>query len=284
MLFERITIIGVGLIGASFALAMKKYKLCKYIIGNGRNPENLKRAKEKGIIDSYEIEPETACINSDLILFSTPVGCFINIAKKIKPSLKTGAIVTDVGSVKGKLVKEMENLMPKGVTFVGAHPIAGSDKSGIESASAQLFSGAKCIITPSENTDKNALQQVIRIWETFGSEIRLIEPEEHDRIYALVSHLPHVIAYAIMNTIADVNSSYLKFSGQGFIDTTRIASSSPELWRDICILNKDNLLKSLDTFKKNLDKIIQHIRASDAISLEKDFAKARALRQGIGQD
>lgn len=284
MFFERITVIGVGLIGASFAMSMKKNKLCNVIVGTGRNPENLEKAKIKGIIENYYLEPEKACQGSDLILFSTPVGIFLDIAKRIKNSLKKGAIVTDVGSVKGNLVREMESLMPDGVSFVGAHPIAGSDKTGIDNASAELFLGAKCIITPNKNTDKNALQKIIEIWKTFGSDIRLIDPDEHDKIYSVVSHLPHIIAYEIVNTVADIDVSYLNFSGQGFLDTTRIASSSPELWRDICILNKENLLNSIEIFKKNLEKISQYLRASDSNSIEKDFAKARALRQSIGQN
>jgi prephenate dehydrogenase len=284
MHFEKVTIIGVGLIGASFALALRKYKLCNQIAGYGRNPENLQKAKEKAIIDSFELDPAKACDGSDLVLFATPVGSFIDIAERIHSSLNRGAIVTDVGSVKGKLVSDLEALMSEGVCFVGGHPIAGSDRSGIDTAEADIFNGAKCIITPTDKTDKNALGKVIQIWKTFGSIVKLINPDEHDRIYASVSHLPHLLAYAIVNTVADIDSSYLKFSGQGFMDTTRIASSSPELWRDICILNKENLLESIDIFKKNLDMLSQYLRASDSESLEGEFKKARTLREGIGQN
>ena len=174
--------------------------------------------------------------------------------------------------------------MPEGVYFVGGHPIAGSNHSGIDTATADIFKGAKCIITPTENTDQTAIEIVIAIWKAFGSIVKLINPDEHDRIYASVSHLPHLIAYIIMNTVADIDNSYLKFSGQGFMDTTRIASSSPELWRDICILNKDNLLESIEIFKNNLDRVSQYLRALDSESLERDFKKARTLREGIGQN
>jgi len=282
--FNKITIIGVGLIGSSFALAMKKYKLCKHITGYGRSSENLKKAKDKAIIDSFELDPAKACVSSDLILFATPVGSFIDIVKRIGSSLHRGSIVTDVGSVKGKLVRDMEALMPEGVYFIGGHPVAGSDRSGIDTAEADIFNGAKCIITPTDSTDKIALEKVIALWKTFGSIVKLVNPDEHDRIYASVSHMPHLLAYLIVNTIADIDSSYLKFSGQGFIDTTRIASSSPELWRDICILNKDNLLESIEIFKKNLDRVSQYLRANDSESLERDFKKAWALREGIGQN
>jgi len=282
-MFNKITILGVGLIGASFALAMKKYKLCDNLTGCGRNLKNLEKAKDKEIIDSFELDPVKACNDSDLILFSTPVGSFIDIGKRIRSSLKRGAIVTDVGSVKGRLVFDMEALMPEGVYFIGGHPIAGSDRSGIDTATADIFNGAKYIVTPTERTDRNVLEKIIQIWKTFGSIVELINPYEHDRIFATVSHLPHLITYAIMNTVADIDSSYLRLCGQGFIDTTRIASSSPELWRDICILNRENLLDYIHIFQKNLDRLSQYLRASDSESLENEFKKARTLREGIGQ-
>ena len=281
--FDRVTILGVGLIGASFALAMKKYTFCNHLTGHGRRVENLERAKEMGIIDSFELNPVKACADSDLVLFATPVGTFIDIAKKIRPVLKKGALITDVGSVKGRLVYDMEALMPAGASFIGCHPIAGSNRSGIETAAAGIFTGAQCIITPTEKTSRDTLDKLIHIWKTFGCAVELVNPDEHDRIYAMVSHLPHLIAYAIVNAVADADVSYLKFSGQGFLDTTRIASSSPELWRDICILNKDNLLKSLDIFKSNLERLSQYLRVSDFESLKREFEKARTLREGIGQ-
>lgn len=282
--FNKVTVLGVGLIGASFALAMKKYKLCNHLTGHGRGLKNLQRAKEIGIIDSLELDPAMACNGSDLILFATPVGSFNEIAKKICASLKKGALVTDVGSVKGRLVYDMEAIMPEGVYFIGGHPIAGSSRSGIDTATADIFKGAKCILTPTEKTFGDALEKLVRIWKTFGCTVELITPNEHDRIYAMVSHLPHLIAYAIVNAVADVDGSYLKFAGQGFMGTTRIASSSPELWRDICILNKDNLLKSIEVFKDNLDRLSQYLRASDLKSLEREFERARTLREGIGQN
>jgi prephenate dehydrogenase len=174
--------------------------------------------------------------------------------------------------------------MPDGVFFVGGHPIAGSDRSGIDTAAANIFYGAKCIISPTENTDKAALDSITSLWRTFGSVVKLINPDEHDRIYAAVSHLPHLIAYEMINTVAAIDSSYLAFSGQGFKDFTRIASSHPELWRDICILNRENLLEYVEIFKKNLDKVSQYLRAYDFESLERDFKKARTLREGIGQN
>jgi len=282
--FDKVTILGVGLIGASFALGMKKYKFCNHLIGHGRKIENLQRAKDIGIIDSFEPDPAKACSGSDLVLFATPVGSFTEITEKIRLSFKKGTLVTDVGSVKGRLVYDMEALMPEGTYFVGGHPIAGSSRSGIDTATAEIFRGAKCILTPTEKTNVNAVERLTHIWKTFGCMVELIDPDEHDRIYAMVSHLPHLLAYAIVNTVADVDSSYLKFAGQGFMGTTRIALSSPELWRDICILNQDNLLKFIEIFKKNLGRLSQYLRASDLKSLEGEFERARTLREGIGQN
>ncbi len=284
LFFDKVTILGVGLIGASFALALKNRGLCSEVVGFGRREENLNKAKGKKIIDVVELDAAKACKGSDLVLFATPVGIFIDLAKKITGSLKKNVIVTDVGSVKGKLVRDMEALMPDGVFFVGGHPIAGSDRSGIDTAAANIFNGAKCIISPTENTDKTALDSITSLWRTFGSVVKLINPDEHDRIYAAVSHLPHLIAYEMINTVAAIDSSYLAFSGQGFKDFTRIASSHPELWRDICILNRENLLEYVEIFKKNLDRVSQYLRAYDFESLERDFKKARTLREGIGQN
>ncbi|MEW6585750.1 MAG: prephenate dehydrogenase/arogenate dehydrogenase family protein [Nitrospirota bacterium] len=284
MHFNKVTILGVGLIGASFSLAMKKQGLCDEIIGHGRNPENLKRARERGIIDSFDLDPVQACANADLVVLATPVGSFLDILRKIKSSLKENAIVTDVGSVKGRLVHDMESLMPEQVFFVGGHPIAGSDRSGIDSAAASLFQGAKCIITPGRNTNKKALETVVELWKSFGSVILLLDPDEHDRIYAAVSHMPHLLAYMIVNAVADIDNSYFRFAGPGFLDTTRIASSHPDLWRDICVLNRDNVIESIEIFRRNLDRAVQYLRAADSESLEKEFRKARTLREGIGQN
>lgn len=282
--FNKATIIGVGLIGASFALALKQHRLCDEVVGCGRREDNLRRAEEKKIIDSYELDPVKACGDAGLVLFATPVGSFIDIAKKIRDSLRKDAIVTDVGSVKEKLVQDMEALMPEGVFFIGGHPIAGSDRSGIDTATAEIFKKADCIITPTKNTNKDALGKVAAIWEAFGSIVKFISAAEHDRIYAAVSHLPHLIAYEIVNTVSEIDGSYLGFCGKGFKDATRIASSPPDVWRDICLLNRDNLLEYVEMFKKNLDRVSQYLRAYDSESLEKDFRKAQTLREGIGQN
>jgi prephenate dehydrogenase len=281
-MFKKITILGVGLLGASFALALKTNGLCNSIAGYGRNRENLQKAKERDIIDSFEQDPASACRDADLIMLSTPVGSFLELTKAISPALKKGAVLTDVGSVKGKLVREIEKIIPGHVSYIGGHPIAGSDRSGIDSASAGLFRNAKCIITPTENSNADALEKIQGLWKALGSDILTLNPEEHDRIYASVSHLPHLIAYAMVNTVADMDRSYLDFSGKGFMDATRIASSSEELWNDICLLNRDNLVEVIAVFQKNLDMLNQYLKAGNSDSLKNAFRKARTLRETIG--
>lgn len=281
-MFNRITILGIGLLGASFALALKKNRLCSAITGYGRNRENLLEAKERNIIDSFETDPAAACREADLIMLSTPVGSFIELTKAISPALKKGAVLTDVGSVKGALAREIEKIIPKDVHYIGGHPIAGSDRSGIASANPELFRDAKCIITPTENSDPAALKKIQDIWKALGSDVLTLSPEEHDRVYAAVSHLPHLIAYALVNTVADMDKSYLDFSGKGFMDATRIASSSEELWNDICLLNRDNLVEALAVFKKNLDMLDQYLKTGNSDLLKAEFRKARVLRENIG--
>jgi prephenate dehydrogenase len=279
--FNKVSIIGVGLLGASFALALRENRLCKTIYGYGRGEDNLKRAKKQGIIDNYTLNAADACENSDLILLATPVGVFKNIIETVRTSFKKGAIVTDVGSVKGGLVYEIDALMPDGVYYIGSHPIAGSDKSGIDDARADLFNNAKCIITPTANSNSTVNKIIISLWESLGAKAEIMEPHKHDEIYAAVSHLPHIVAYAIVNTLGDVNSDYIEYAGQGFKDTTRIALSSPEIWRDISIFNKDNLITLMDIFRRNLDKMEKLLEMSDDRGIEEEFSKAQELRKRL---
>lgn len=283
MYFPRVTILGVGLIGASVALAAKAHRLSGTVIGYGRTKENLERARERGIIDAFEQDAAKACADADLIVFATPVGVFRDLARQISGSLKNHVIVTDVGSVKGPLVHDMEQLLAPAGLFVGGHPIAGSDRSGIDTASASLFRQNRCIITPTRHTEQRALDSVIRMWQTFGANITLMDPEEHDRIYAAVSHLPHLLAYALMNTIADIDENYLAYAGQGFKDVTRIAASHPILWRDICRQNRENIIACIERYRNRLDRVVHCLR-DDEDSLLREFQTAQALRERIGQD
>jgi prephenate dehydrogenase len=279
--FKNITIIGVGLIGSSLALALKKNKYKYKITGVGRRKENLLKAKKLGIIDSYSTVYSKGVKDADLIVLASPVGQFEQIVKKIKHHIKKGAIVTDVGSVKATVIKKIKPLMPEGVSFVGAHPIAGKESSGISAASAELFNDARCIITPDSSTDKKALKKIISLWNSIGVQTILMSPEKHDMIFAAVSHLPHVVAYALVNSIQKVDKNILHHGGRGLKDMTRIALSSTELWRDICSFNRDEILKTLREFSSSIARIITLFENSDWIGLEKEFTKAKKARHLI---
>ncbi len=280
--FNRVTIIGVGLIGGSIAKVLREKNLVGEIYGIGRTEENLQKAKSLGLIDQYFLRATEDLRESDLIIISSPVGTFLQIAKEIGPYLKERAIVTDVGSVKGDLVGKIEEVLPEKINFVGGHPIAGKESSGIESSSGDLFKGAKCILTPTQRTDKWSLDIVKSLWEEAGSNVILMDPHLHDRVFAAVSHLPHVIAYALVNTVARMDfegADSLSLSGKSFKDLTRIALSPPELWRDICLYNRDNLLNAINSFENILKIIKEYIEKGDGAGLFKEFVEAKKVKE-----
>lgn len=280
--FNIVTIIGVGLIGGSLAGVLRKKGLAGEIYGIGRNEENLQKAKRLGLIDHYLLRVSDDMRESDLIVLSSPVGTFLQIVKEIGPHLKKGAIVTDVGSVKGDLVKKIEEVLPDGVSFVGGHPIAGKESSGVEAASEDLFRRAKCILTPTGRTDREALEIVKSLWEEAGSDVILMDPWLHDKVFAAVSHLPHVIAYALVNTVARMDfreAEPLSLSGRSFKDLTRIASSPPELWRDICIYNRTNIIDAINGFETILKTIKGHLEKEEGEGLLREFEEARRVKE-----
>ncbi len=281
-MFQKIAILGVGLIGASCGLAARKKGLCLEIAGYGRSAENLEQAKQKGAIDYFSDDPAVVCRDADLVLLATPVGSFRTLVSQISGSLKKGSIVTDAGSVKGDLVHTLEAMMPEGVRYIGAHPIAGSELSGAAAAYDSLFSGARCIVTPTKKSDPEALNSIKDFWLKLGAVVVEMDPESHDRAYAAVSHLPHLVAYTMVNTVADIDRSFLPMAGQGFRDMTRIAGSSPELWRDICLMNRENLVSMISVFRKNLDQLSGYLAAEDAGGLERELRRARDLRESLG--
>lgn len=297
--FNRVTIIGVGLIGGSLASVLRGKSLAGEIYGIGRSEENLQKAKRLGLIDHYFCEPSGILTgpplvkgdgrgiysdgvrDSDLVILSSPVGTFRKIVKEIGTSLKKGAIVTDVGSVKGDMVREIEETLPEGVSFVGGHPIAGKETSGVEAASGELFKGSKCILTPTDRTDKNTLEIVKSMWEEAGSDVILMDPSLHDKVFSAVSHLPHVIAYALVNTVARKDFGEidpLSLSVRSFRDLTRIASSSPEMWRDICLYNRVNLLDSINSFEKVLKILKGYLEKGEGKGLLREFEEARRIK------
>jgi prephenate dehydrogenase len=282
--FNKVTIIGVGLIGGSLAKVMKAQKLAGEIHGAGRSRETLERAIKLGVIDHMGQSSAHAVEHADLVVLATPVGTFEPIVREIGPHLKKGAILTDVGSVKSSLVRSLQGLLPAGVRFVPGHPIAGREKHGVEAATETLFQGAKCILTPTEKTDPIALDAMTALWTAAGMNVIMMDPERHDHIFAAVSHLPHAAAYAMVSTIAEFSSgsdNYISFSGAGFRDFTRIAASSPEMWRDICLLNGKNIVEMIEQYQFSLNKIKKAIKHNDGRRLEMLFRAASDLRKGL---
>ncbi|MCS7214738.1 MAG: prephenate dehydrogenase [Thermodesulfovibrio sp.] len=278
--FKVVSIIGVGLIGGSLALALKQRNLTNKIIGYGRNEERLKEALKLGIIDSYTTEIREAS-QAELIVLATPTSVFERIINEMLQFLKNGTIIIDVGSVKESIVNTFERILPKGILFVGTHPIAGSDKTGFENAKGDLFKNARVIITPTENTDKTALEKVSKLWQQIGAQVEFMTAEFHDKIYALVSHLPHLISFCMVNTVADINKNFIKYAGTGFKDSTRIAKSSAEVWRDIFIMNDKNIFQCLEVFTENLERIKKILSQKDLEGVNQFIEKANKLRQEI---
>ncbi|MCE5311652.1 MAG: prephenate dehydrogenase/arogenate dehydrogenase family protein [Nitrospiraceae bacterium] len=279
--FEKVTVLGVGLLGASIARAMKARAMCGSVTGYGRSIRNLEEAVSLGIIDEFRTSAEQACEEADLVVLSSPPAVFNSLVSSVKNSLKSGALVTDVGSVKGSMVSEIESLMPSGAHYVGSHPIAGSEKSGIADSNADLFDSALCIVTPTAKTDKDALKKITGLWVGVGAVVEIMDPFRHDEVYAAVSHFPHLLAYELVNTVAEADPGHLKYAGQGFRDTTRIAMSSPELWRDICMLNSEELIKLIAVFRKRLDSMEERLRNKEAGRIEAEFIKAAGVRKSM---
>jgi prephenate dehydrogenase len=285
ILFKNVTIIGVGQIGGSLAKVLKAKGLAGRITGAGRSRETLELALKLGVIDRMGQGSMHAVEDADLVVLASPVGTFEAVVREVCPHLKKGAILTDVGSVKGGLVKKIESFLPAGTHYVPGHPIAGKEKHGVAEASETLFEGAKCILTPTRATDPKALETVKSLWLAAGANVVLMDADSHDHIFAAVSHLPHAAAYAMVNTVAEFNAgseSYISFSGAGFRDFTRIAASSPEMWRDICLLNGENIVAMIEQYQFSLTRIKKAIKHGDGAKLEQLFQSASKLRRGLG--
>jgi len=283
--FHNVTIIGVGLIGGSLALVMKEKGLAGLITGGGRSQQTLEQAIALGVIDRAGKSAGQSVEDADLVVLASPVGMFEAIVREIAPHLKKGAVLTDVGSVKGELVRKIEQLLPAGVHFVPAHPIAGKEKHGVSEAVATLFLGAKCILTPTSQTDATTLAMITELWTQVGAKVMIMDADMHDKVFAAVSHLPHVAAYAMMSAVADLNTGtedYLAFSGGGFRDFTRIAASSPEMWRDICVMNREQIVLMIERYQYSLNKIKKAIQYGDGERIEKQFRAASDVRRGLG--
>jgi prephenate dehydrogenase len=281
MRFRRVAVIGVGLIGGSFALALKRARLAGHVVGAGRSRANLERALERGAIDSIARSAGEAARDADLILVATPVSHFEKIFKEIKANLKPSAILTDAGSTKRDVVAAArKGLGPKVSQFIPAHPIAGAERSGVAAASADLFQGKRVVLTPLASNSPDQVRALEKIWRKMKARVSRMSPQEHDAVFAAVSHLPHLLAYGLVSDLAARRNSKVLFgyAAGGFRDFTRIASSHPEMWRDICIANRDQLLIELARFSKKMAEIKKHLQKKKAKSLESTFLEARSAR------
>jgi cyclohexadieny/prephenate dehydrogenase len=290
-LFDTLAIIGPGLIGSSIMRAACTQDAVRTIVATSRSPETRKRVLELGIADRVVETNEQAVEGADLVIVCVPVGVCGAVAKEIAPYLKAGAIVSDVGSVKGAIVRDMSPHLPKTVHFVPAHPVAGTEHSGPDAGFAELFENRWCILTPPEGTDPQAIENLAAFWRLLGANVERMAPDHHDLVLAITSHLPHLIAYTIVGTADELQtvtrSEVLKFSAGGFRDFTRIAASDPVMWRDIFLANKDGVLEMLGRFNEDVAALTKAIRKGDGDALYEHFARTRAIRRGIieaGQD
>ncbi len=289
--FKRVALIGFGLIGGSIARAARAQGLVGGIVTTARSAKTRTRIAELGIVDSVVETNAEAVKDADLVILCIPVGACGPVAQEIAAHLKPGAIVSDVGSVKGAVARDMAPHLPATAHFVPAHPVAGTEHSGPDSGFAELFINRWCILTPPEGTDPNAVAKLGAFWTAMGAKVEVMTPDHHDLVLAITSHLPHLIAYTIVGTadeLAKVTSSeVIKFSAGGFRDFTRIAASDPTMWRDVFLTNKDAVLEMLGTFTEDLSKLTRAIRRGDGEVLFEHFTRTRAIRRGIveiGQD
>jgi cyclohexadieny/prephenate dehydrogenase len=284
-LFEKIALIGIGLIGSSLARVIRRENLAGHIAIATRSAATLKRAEELGLGDSYSTDLKAAVRDADLVVVSVPVGSSGAVAEEIAPALKKGAILTDVGSTKASVIAQMQPFVPQGVHFIPGHPLAGTEKSGPDAGFAELFENRWCIFTPLPGTDPQALERLAAFWRRCGSNIDTMDAEHHDMVLAIVSHLPHIIAYNIVGTADDLEAvakgEVIKYAASGFRDFTRLAASDPTMWRDVCLHNKDAILEMLARFSEDLASLQRAIRWGDGEKLFDLFTRTRGIRRSI---
>lgn len=284
-LFDTVCFVGIGLINSSLARAVRKLGLARRLVALDNDPEACRVALELGVADEATSDPRTAAAAADLVVLGVPVGAMAAVAAAIGPHLKPGAVVTDVGSVKMAVLRDVAPNLPEGVHFVPGHPIAGTEFSGPAAGFAELFEGRWCILTPQAHTDAAAVARVRALWQAVGSNVEEMEAGHHDRVLAITSHLPHLIAYTIVGTAndleGDLQHEVIKFSASGFRDFTRIAASDPVMWRDIFLNNKEAVLEVIQRFTEDLTALQRSIRWGEGEVLEDRFAKTRAIRRAI---
>ena len=283
--FGRICIIGIGLIGSSLAHVIRREKLAGHLAICDRSPEHRQRALDLGLADSVHEDPAEAVAGSDLIVVATPIGAFDRVGQAMRPALKPGMIVTDTGSSKRSVLRDLGPHIPDGVHFVPGHPIAGTEHSGPDAGFADLFQGRWCILTPPPGTDEAAVEKVAGLWRAAGSMIELMEPGHHDQVLAITSHLPHLIAFTICGTASDLEGvlqqEVIKFSASGFRDFTRIAASDPVMWRDIFLNNRDALLEVAGRMQEDLARLQRAIRWGEGEEIEKLIRQTREIRRQL---
>ena len=289
--FKKIAIIGLGLIGGSIGLAVKRFSNEIHLQGFAKSDLTVKTALSRGLVSEAYLDLSQINRDIDLVILATPLSSFASIVREISPKLKDGCVITDTGSAKSKVIIEIEDILPESLHFVPGHPIAGTEMSGPEAGFVDLFDNRWCVLTPSKRTNLDKLNDVKAFWENLGAMVEIMDPEYHDKVLAITSHIPHLIAYNIVGTandLANVNKKeVVKYSAGGFRDFTRIAASDPIMWRDIFINNSDAVLEMLDYFSSDLDKLKAAIEDNDYEYLENFFKKTRNVRKNIieaGQD
>ncbi|MBI5887113.1 MAG: prephenate dehydrogenase/arogenate dehydrogenase family protein [Deltaproteobacteria bacterium] len=285
--FKKVAIIGVGLIGGSLAMAMKHKRMADTIVGIGRGTANLELAMRLGVVDSIALDIESGVAGADLVVVAVPVLKIGETIKKAASGLTSPCIITDVGSVKKAIIDECEAALPEGITYVPGHPIAGTESSGVEAAMANLYNERVCILTPTSNTPQSDIGKIREMWQEAGSKVVIMDAAAHDRLLSAISHLPHIIAYTLVNTVAaagEKNIDFLKYSAGGFRDFTRIASSSPEMWADVCAMNKDNIIGMIENFQRQLEALKRLMAHDDFKGVKANFEGAKKIRDSITTD
>jgi prephenate dehydrogenase len=280
-MIERLAIIGVGMIGSSLALALKQAGVVGHVVGCGRNQANLEKGIELGVIDSYQLSIADAVEAADTVVVAVPLGAMESVFQKISDCITDEMVITDVGSAKASVVKIAEACFgARAGQFVPGHPIAGAEKSGVEAGLADLYKNRRVILTPVDSTDPVALTRVEQMWLSCGARIDILDVEHHDKVLAATSHLPHMLAYSLVNYLSNLNDhdEIFNYAAGGFRDFTRIASSDPVMWRDVCISNSDALLNFIEGFKNELDQVSNAIRDQDGERLLQLFGKAKSER------
>ena len=285
VLFDRMALIGIGLIGSSLARVVKRDGLANHVVASARTRATLDTVLKLGIADSVETDPAAAVAGADLVVICTPLGVYEDLAKAMAPNLKPGCIVTDVGSVKCAAIDALKPHLPAGVHLVPGHPIAGTENSGPDAGFDTLFEGRWCLLTPEPGTDEAAVEKVAELWRRAGSMIDVLDPEHHDQVLAITSHVPHLIAYTIVGTATDLEdhmkAEVIKYSAGGFRDFTRIAGSDPVMWRDVFLNNRDAVLEMLGRLTEDIAGLQRAIRVGDGETLQELFTRTREIRRGV---